>query len=370
MSPLYADAVTLVLAAIVAWVLPSVAMRALVPSLAEGRTMQNFRGRPVFLGLGLSWVVWAVGIMAMRAVLEAVGSVFPEAPDALFHLYSGALGVVFSGMPLLLVAFAFAFGLIDDAFGTSGHKGFRGHLRAFRVGRMTSGSLKLFGVGLVSVFYGWSASARVVETGASDTASTFMRIGAWILATLVIGLSTNLFNLLDLRPGRALKSYVLFIVPLGTAFAVTIMRGYSEFAAGIGDTVGAASAISSVEWTTMIVASLLMFLGPVLAVWRYDLGEQGMLGDAGSNVLGAVVGFLLVGVLPLWGFGVAAALLLLLNLASERISFSTVIERTPVLRWMDSLGRLKDTEGDQSLPPGDADAARGSVTQEPDTIDT
>lgn len=342
MSPLLADAVTLALGVFVGWVLPALVMAALVPSLEEGRVMPNYRGRPVFSGLGFVWLVWAVGLMMVRVVLEAVGTAFADIPDVLFHLYSGALGVVFSGMPLLLVAFAFAFGLIDDVFGTSGHKGFRGHLRALRGGRLTSGALKLFGIGLVAMFYGWSAGARVVETGAEGSVNVLARIGAWALATLVIGLSANLFNLLDLRPGRALKSYVLLVVPLGVAFAMRILSGYAEFAADVGEVVGAASAVGASEWVTMVLASLAVLLGPVLAIWRYDLGERGMLGDAGSNVLGAVVGFLLVGVLPLWGFGVAAAVLLALNLLSERVSFSRVIESVAPLRWLDSLGRLKE----------------------------
>ena len=277
----------------------------------------------------------------------------------MFHLYVGALGVVFSGMPLLLVAFAFAFGLIDDAFGTSGHKGFRGHLRALREGRLTSGALKLFGIGAVAVFYGWSASARVVPTGSGLLEDTLSRIGAWVLATLVIGLSTNLFNLLDLRPGRALKSYVLFAVPLGVAFAMRVLVGYQEFAAGMSGVVEAATTVGAAETVTMVISSLIILLGPVVAVWRYDLGERGMLGDAGSNVLGAIVGFLLVGVLPLWGFAVAAALLLALNLASEKISFSSMIERTAPLRWLDSLGRLKDDE--EPLPEGEPDSPEGPV---------
>ncbi|MDO9556796.1 MAG: hypothetical protein Q7J82_04365 [Coriobacteriia bacterium] len=342
MNPLLADAVAVILAVFAGWVLPSLVIAALVPSLEEGRVMTNYRGRSVFLGLGLCWIVWAIAIMLVRVVLEAVGTMFAGVPDALFHLYSGALGVAFSGMPLLLVAFAFVFGLVDDVFGTSAHKGFAGHLHALRDGKLTSGTLKLFGIGVVAMFYGWSASARVIETGIDGAVDFPARIGAWILATLVIGLSTNLFNLLDLRPGRALKSYVLFVVPLGVAFAARILANYAEFAAGVGDAVGAASVVGVSEQVAMVLVSLALLLGPVLAVWRYDLGERGMLGDAGSNVLGVIVGFLLVGVLPLWGFAVAAAVLLVLNLASERISFTAIIERTAPLRWLDSLGRLKE----------------------------
>jgi hypothetical protein len=353
-SPLFADGIAIVLAVLAAWALPAAVMAALVPSLEAGRVVENYRGRPVFLGLGLTWMVWAVGLMAVRVFLEVTGTAFSGVPDSLFNLYAGPLGVVFSGMPVLLVAFAFAFGLVDDVFGTSGHKGFRGHLNALRERRMTSGALKLFGIGFVAMFYGWSASTRVADVTAGGSGDVPLRIGAWVLATLVIALSTNLFNLLDLRPGRAIKSYIGFAIPLGIAFAARVISGYADFAAGVGDVLGPTAQVGAGEWVAMILTSLVVLLGPVIAVWRYDLGERGMLGDAGSNVLGAIVGFLLVGVLPLWGFAVAAAILLALNLVSERVSFSAVIARVAPLRWLDSLGGLG--EGDPG--PGVA------VTQE------
>lgn len=354
MGPLLADAVVLVVVLIVAWVLPAAVMRGLAPSLAETSHMRNYRGRTVFLGLGAVWLVWSAGIMAVRALIDAVGSVFPDVQDALFHVYFGAFGVALSGMPLLLVGFAFAFGLVDDMFGSSGHKGFGGHLGALKQGRLTSGALKLLGIGMVAAFYGWSASARYIDGVGESVGGSLLRIGAWVLATLVIGLATNLFNLLDLRPGRAIKSYIVMVLPLAVGFAVTVLDSYSAFAESVGDAAGAASAVGATEWGVMILASVIMFLGPVLAIWRYDLGESGMLGDAGSNVLGAIVGFLLVGVLPAWGVLVAAVVLLGLNLLSERVSFSAVIERVGVLRRLDSLGRLAEST-DPSDPVTDGD---------------
>jgi len=88
------------------------------------------------------------------------------------------------------------------------------------------------------------------------------------------------------------------------------------------------------------VCMLLVLLGPVIAVCRYDLGERGMLGDAGSNAMGAIIGYLLAASLPTAWLAVVAVALLALNLLSERISFSTVIERFAPLRAIDGLGRL------------------------------
>jgi hypothetical protein len=85
---------------------------------------------------------------------------------------------------------------------------------------------------------------------------------------------------------------------------------------------------------------LALVFGPVFAVWRYDLGERAMLGDAGANAAGALAGFLLAWQSPLWLLAVLAVVLLALNLVSERVSFSGVIERVSFLRWLDGLGRL------------------------------
>ncbi len=89
----------------------------------------------------------------------------------------------------------------------------------------------------------------------------------------------------------------------------------------------------------VVVLALFVF-GPVIAVWGHDLGERGMLGDAGANPMGAVAGMLIVIGLPLWGLVAYFALMLGLSLTSERVSFSRVIEQNATLRWLDGLGRL------------------------------
>jgi UDP-GlcNAc:undecaprenyl-phosphate GlcNAc-1-phosphate transferase len=152
----------------------------------------------------------------------------------------------------------------------------------------------------------------------------------WIMATPAIALTANLVNLTDLRPGRALKAYVLLA---GTA--IEAMAASAWF---VSEGTGMSRAL-----TVALVASLLT-LGPVLAVWRYDLGERGMLGDAGANAMGALAGFLLASSLPTWGLGVYLVLVVTLNILSERVSFSRVIEGNTLLRWIDGLGRLKDVD--------------------------
>jgi O-antigen ligase len=126
----------------------------------------------------------------------------------------------------------------------------------------------------------------------------------------VIAGTANLVNLLDLRPGRALKAGALIGAPL------TLGRG-GGVAAGT--------------------------LGASAALLPADLGEDIMLGDAGANALGALLGVALVGKTGTTGRAVALAVLAGLTAASERVSFTKVIQDTPWLRRLDELGRQPPT---------------------------
>lgn len=231
----------------------------------------NYRGVGVTLAAGPALIAgtvagafWACpvgGAPALRAVLLAVGS--------------AALA-----------------GGYDDAYGSPQDRGLRGHLSALGAGVVTTGAVKIVGIGTGAV---WAAGVG---------RSTYDRM---IAAGLIAG-SANLANLLDLRPGRVAKVALLVGVPL-----LAHPAGWP--AAGA---VGAAAALLPA-----------------------DLAERGMLGDAGANALGAALGAALV---PRAGRRAGAPILAViaaLTLASERVSFSTVIERTPALRWFDRLGRIE-----------------------------
>jgi hypothetical protein len=113
-------------------------------------------------------------------------------------------------------------------------------------------------------------------------------------------------NLLDLRPGRALKAGALLGAPLAVG-----RRG--GVAAGT--------------------------LGAGAALLPSDLGEEIMLGDAGANALGALLGVALAARTGTAGRAVALTLLAGLTAASEKVSFTKVIQDTPWLRDLDELGR-------------------------------
>jgi Glycosyl transferase family 2 len=113
---------------------------------------------------------------------------------------------------------------------------------------------------------------------------------------LLVGLSANALNLFDTKPGRALKAFL--VAAPGS--------GYTP------------------------VAILLL---------PYDLREKTMLGDAGSNALGAVVGLKSVDVFHGRARWAVIAALAGLNLLGERRSLGDLIERTPALAVLDRLGR-------------------------------
>ena len=188
-------------------------------------------------------------------------------------------------------------GAYDDLYGSGHAKGFRGHLRALRSGEVTSGMLKVLGVATSA-----AAAAALIQRTRSGCAKPTCKVLNGALDTALISASANFANLLDLRPGRAAKTIIL----LGSGL--------------VGS--GAAPA-----------------LGAAAGSLPTDLAARSMLGDCGANALGAAVGAAAARALPWQLRMVAFAAFAALNLASERVSFTAVIERTPLLRRLDQLGR-------------------------------
>lgn len=195
---------------------------------------------------------------------------------------TGALAITCAGM----------LGLYDDLYGDSHARGLAGHVRALQAGQVTTGMIKLAGLFLIGV------------TAADDRDNRWMRLAD---AALLAG-AANLANLLDLRPGRAAKATLVAAVPL---------------AAGRGAGAALAAGVSAAA----------------IVALPADLGEQTMLGDCGANALGAAVGWAMTRRLRprqrLLGLLTVTALTAL----SERVSFTDVIARTPILRELDEWGR-------------------------------
>ena len=201
--------------------------------------------------------------------------------------------------PVVAAVASASFGALDDLAGDSSSKGLRGHLGALARGQVTTGAVKVLGLGLTGLGVAALADRRREDTTVLDT----------LLGGAVVAGAANLLNLLDLRPGRALKATVL----LG-ALTATDRRSAAAAGAAVGAAVGV--------------------LGP-------DLAGQSMLGDTGANAAGAVWGTALVQRSGRRGRLAALAALVGLTLASERVSFTRVIESTPVLRELDAVGRRR-----------------------------
>lgn len=302
-------AATAVLCAALPWAVACLAVPALEASPRAHAS--NYRGRDVVLGLGAVWLAWGGGSLLAGWLLEDLG-----APPAASELMPAAG---------LLALAAAAFGLFDDAYGSRDARGFAGHLRALRSGRLTTGGLKLVGIGIAALVAARSV-AGIAPWGSSPAGV--------VVAGAAVALSANLVNLLDLRPGRALKAYIVLAAAGAALAGVFVARMHAGSGLGVGALLGVA------------------LIGPAVACWRYDLGERAMLGDAGANAMGAVAGLVIVSALPLAGAAAFAAVLLAANLASERVSFSALIERVPVLAWIDGLGRGGASEGADTDPHG------------------
>lgn len=225
-----------------------------------------------------------------RTVTLAAGAGTAAGAAAGAMLASGVPSRVRTAGALAAVA-AGAAGLYDDLEGSATSKGLRGHLTALGRGEVTSGAVKIGVIGAA----GLAASALV-----SDDA-----LDAAIGGAAVAG-HANLLNLFDLRPGRAIKVSLLH-APLALG--------------GPGAPVAAAA------------------LGAAAALLPGDLAEETMLGDAGANTLGAVLGLALVAREGRRARLAHLAVVTALTLASEKVSFTQVIAKTPVLRELDELGR-------------------------------
>jgi len=247
----------------------------------------NYRDMPVVTGIGILIPVVVVIVAAIGRLVVAAGDVIA----AWDGLTAGTLIAVL-GFCLL--------GLFDDVAGMGQSGGFRGHVAALRDGEVTSGMIKLLGgaaVGLLTV------SVLQQDNG---TVVGLLRDGA------TVALAANLGNLFDRAPGRSTKfTATIFVV------------------------------LSVVAWTSWMLPPAVA-VGAGLGLLGPDLKEEAMLGDAGANVMGAMCG--IAALVAFWGSGqrwAVLAVLLGLNVLSEVVSFSKVIDGVGPLRWFDRLGSTR-----------------------------
>jgi len=220
-------------------------------------------------------------------------------------------------------------------------KGLKGHLGALAHGQVTTGVIKIAGIGASAL----AASALV----GSKATSVGGKLADLALNTVLIAGTANLANLLDLRPGRALKATVLVAAPLSyfsCAAAKTPASGASVTSATASVTSGASGAPSATPAAPASAsgasAQRLLASGlnaAAITALVEDLQETTMLGDTGANAAGALLGTSLAAN-DSWKLRLGTTLGVVgLILASEKVSFSKVIAANPALNWLDQLWR-------------------------------
>jgi len=250
-----------------------------------GLVRENYRGRQLAFPLGAVLATVALVALAPLAFLNDRADLDLLEPE-LRRWLPYLLGIAFLGF-------------LDDALGqgqaAATPRGWRGHWGALREGRLSTGAIKAIGALALAAYV---VSGRGLEDW------------RYVADVALLILATNLGNLLDLRPGRAEKALALL---------------------GAGLCLGA--------WTLTPIELLGIFAGPVLVGAWLTLREVAMLGDTGSNLIGAIAGVWLLTVLGGDARLIALVIVVALTVYGELRSISATIDSVPPLRWLDSLGR-------------------------------
>jgi UDP-GlcNAc:undecaprenyl-phosphate GlcNAc-1-phosphate transferase len=258
--------------------------------LRTGLARENYAGRQVAFPAGAALVACSLIALAPLAVLDDRADLDLLDPGLRQWI------VYVLGVALL--------GLLDDALGRGAEadtpRGWRGHARAIASGGFSTGAIKAVGAFALAA-YAVSGRGREGIDYVGD------------LALLL--LATNLFNLLDLRPGRVEKAFFALLAGLCLC-----------------------------GWTDDPLTLLGIFIGPVAIGAYFTLREDAMLGDTGSNLVGALAGISMLVVLGDTGRWIALAIVGALTIFGEFRSISKSIDSIPPLRWLDSLGRV--SQGD------------------------
>jgi UDP-GlcNAc:undecaprenyl-phosphate GlcNAc-1-phosphate transferase len=246
----------------------------------------NYRGENIPAAAGLLFVITLPFTVGVGFILKVDSF---DSKYAVLYL----LGVLGMGLA----------GLVDDCLGTDQVKGFKGHLKAlFKERKLTTGALKALFGGIIALVFS-IANARLIGSGRYP----------WmcIVDFFLVALTANIINLFDLRPGRAGKIFTLIFI-----LVILLSKNFINF---IG-----------LFFPVLII--LLLYL-------PHDLKAKMMLGDVGSNFLGATLGIMMVWMLSDFGKIVALMIFIFLQLAAEKLSFSKVIDKYRPLRYLDQLGR-------------------------------
>lgn len=258
-----------------------------------GAVRSNYRGESVPVGAGF-FLIWVGCISGPLLLLPfPSGLSFLYFPTGSPFLYIILFTTTALGYGLL--------GLLDDLVGSRRETGLKGHGLALKQGRLTSGAVKA----LVGATFGLAMTGYRLRVVGSFP-------GQWPLVLCIDGLliaaSANTLNLLDLRPGRAGKAFLfgsLLLILTGSPLSLL----------------------------------LLPWMGSLVGYLPFDLRGEAMMGDVGSNALGALLGLTCCCGFPLTAKCLLLLGLIFLHILAERVSFSNIIDNYPLLRTLDAWGR-------------------------------
>jgi len=212
-------------------------------------------------------------------------------------------------------------GLVDDLWGDRSVGGLKGHFRVFlQERRLTTGALKCVCIGLYSLWlaYAYHRSRALHPLWLSVLTSA-----------LLIALCTNAINLLDVRPGRALKGLAMLCLLI--LFPTVLFTSTGKQVSGA------------------LAGPVGLYLIPVLCYAPLDFRGRAMMGDAGSNALGALAGLYAVKTMSLPAQAMLTALLIFFHLFTEKHSVTTFFAQHPALDWLDRLGTGRPRETNNSF---------------------
>ncbi|MBM7581312.1 UDP-N-acetylmuramyl pentapeptide phosphotransferase/UDP-N-acetylglucosamine-1-phosphate transferase [Caldicoprobacter guelmensis] len=272
----------------IVWLALSIlATRFFVPRLfkmlkSRGMVVMNYRGKPVVISMGLAFLF---------PCFAGIISFIVSKPDT-------------SYMAFLLVVTALALiGFIDDVLGDTAVKGIKGHVGTLFKGNISTGGIKLIITALTGMYVSWCYHRELM---------------AWVVYALLFSLFVNFINLMDLRPGRAIKVFMLSVIVIVT------LGGFSNI------------------WMFIpLLASLPFYI-------KGEMEERYMLGDTGANLLGGIIGLYAIKEVPFVPAAVMLTALISIHVIAEYHSLSKFIESIPALRFIDQLGRLK-VDGDTNV---------------------
>lgn len=249
---------------------------------------ENFRGEKIPVSGGLVFI-------SLLPVITGIGLFLGI--TSFSHINSFLFLFVILGMGFM--------GFLDDQLGDHSVKGFRGHLTAlFKERKLTTGGFKLLFGAVISL---------VFSIGTAQLLNHQWIIIPILLNFLLVCLASNTINLFDLRPGRAGKVYIL-----GFVLIVIFSKQFENY----------------LGLFLPIMAILLTYL-------PFDLRAKVMMGDLGSNLLGASLGMMMAWMLSDISKIVAIAIMVGLQIAAEKYSFSEIINKYGWLKKIDQFGRGK-----------------------------